>query len=602
LSPDGKRLAWISQPPKIVVADVVDGELKNQRTVIDRRFPDTLEWVGDHTLLYSRVVRRPGTEYLELFSLDLTTGQETQLTEGARGLFPNVMPDGCILFVRDLPFEGSSLRSLCDGDTSIFWQAPVDTHIVGLDVNERGQVLISLWRKGQTDIALLEAGQLSFLTDDDFQDIQPAWQDTESVIFASNRDGRYELYSLNLEPKDSAQVLTKLTDSLGAALQATSKGGDIFYATLGANGYNLARIKEQGRLAASVVEGPTSSRATIAETLSEGKTNQVDTKQPKQSTEQPAFAVRRYSPWHSLLPYGWLPTTFGVSFNPFGVSLGASLYGLDDTLAHSYSLNAAYSSFLRGHLGGASLYAIYEHNANTVYTQLLPPYPSSLTLRAGVWEHSPHLLGTTETALGFQTTFRLTVPLDRWVFRATLQGGLVHLQSYGRLQPDFAFGVSLSQQNADDWGYRTRGPRFSLTGVESATAKGPSYGLWSDASYYQSLTVFDVSGTLELALRAGYRPSRPIPLSLNDWAAIGTAGYRFTIPAEWRIGDGRYALERITLEARLRPYFDGVFGVGADMTISADTILGYGAPTTFGVTFGYAQNQLWTSLGLRLPL
>jgi WD40-like Beta Propeller Repeat len=58
LSPDGKKLAWISSPPKIVVADIVDGELKNERTVLDRRAPDTLEWQNDNTLLYSRIVRR----------------------------------------------------------------------------------------------------------------------------------------------------------------------------------------------------------------------------------------------------------------------------------------------------------------------------------------------------------------------------------------------------------------------------------------------------------------------------------------------------------------------------------------------------------------
>jgi hypothetical protein len=605
LSPDGKRLAWVSQPSKIVVADVEENELKNERTVIDRRAPDTLEWLDDNTLVYSRIVRRPGTEYLELFLLDVTTGRETQLTEGARALFPNVMPDGCIVFVRDLPFERSSLHNFCDGMIATYWQAPENTHIVGLDVNSEGQVLISLWRDGETDIARLENNELSFLTDDSFQDLHPSWKNIGEVLFSSNRDGRYEIYALKLESRESELPLTKITDSPGAALQVTSKSEDVFYVTLGANGYNLAVTKQQGELimpseSSSVSEPVASSRSKIGETLNEVGVNRIEA-QPLEQT-QPTFAVRRYSPWGSLSPYGWLPTTFGVSLSPLGVSLGASLYGLDDTLVHGYSLNASYSSFLRGHLGGASLYAVYEHNANTVYTQLLPPYPSSLTILLGVWEHSPHLLGTTETALGFQTTFRTTLPLDRWVFRATLQGGLVHLQSNGKMQPEFAFGVSLSQQNSDDWGYRTRGPRFSITGVESATPKDPSYGLWADASYYQSLRVFDVSGTLELAVRAGYRPSRPIPISLNDWVVIGTAGYRFNIPVEWRIGDGRYSFERITLEPRVRPYFDGNFGVGVDVTISADTILGYGAPTTFGVTFGYAQNQLWSSLGLRLPL
>jgi hypothetical protein len=597
LSPEGERLAWVSSA-NIVMADVVDSKLENQRTVIERRSPDTLEWRDDNTLIYSRIVRGAGTEYLELFSLDISTGQEAQLTENARAQFPNAMPDGCILFLRDLPQEGSTLRTFCDGTISTFWQAPENTHIVGLDVNEQGQVLISLWQEGQTDIALLEKDQLTFLTDDDFQDTQPSFESEDEIIFTSNRDGKYQLYSLNLGKVP--QPLSRLTTSSGAALQGVARGNEIIYVTLGAKGYNIAVTKERAGLVmlyeqSTITEPLEQRRSTFGE---ESNPMQTETQSTEQVEEQQSFAVRRYSPLRSLSPYGWLPT----KFSPFYFSVGASLYGLDDTLQHGYSLNASYNSYLRGHLAGLELYGIYEHHANTVYTQLLPPYPASFGVRFGVWEHTPHLLSTTETALGFETTFRVTLPLDRWVFRATLQGGLLHLQSYGKLQPDFAFGVSLSQQFADDWGYRTRGPRYTLSAVASASPKGASLGAWGDVSYYQSSSAFDVSGTLELALRAGYRPSKPIPLSISDWAAVGTVGYRVSLPLEWRLGDGRYALERVTLEPRLRGYFDGTFGVGADITVSADTILGYGAPSSFGVTLGYAQNRFWSSFGLRLPL
>jgi hypothetical protein len=603
LSPDGKKLAWVSSPAKIVVADVVEGALKNQRTVLDRRAPDTLEWLDDTTLLYSRVVRQPGTEYLELFSLNITTGAETQLTQGARAQFPNMLPDGCILFVRDLYQEGSGLRHYCDGSMTPFWQAPEGSHIVGLDVSEQGKVLLSLWREGQTDVGVLENSELTFLTNDAFQDFQASWQGDDEIIFSSNRSGRFELYSLNLTP---ASPLMQLTFSSGAALQATSKGAEVFYLTLGANGYDVAVTNEQFDVSLFAAPSPLTeplelSRPTFGTDV---VTSDQDTSAQAASDSSPLtlYASRPYSPWRSLLPYGWLPTKLNVSVSPFYVSLGASLYGLDDTLTHGYSLNASYNSYLRGHLGGLELYGIYDHNANTVYTQLLPPHPASFAVRFGVWEHSPHLASTTETALGFEMTYRVVYPLNRWTLRATLQGGLLHLQSYGKLQPDVSFGVSLSQQFSDDWGYRTRGPRFAVSSLASATPKGASFGAWLDASYFQPLSVFDVSGTLELALRGGYRPSRIVPLALEDWAVMGTMGYRVSLPVQWRVGDGRYALERVTLEPRLRPYFDGTFGLGADLTLSADTILGYGAPTTFGVTFGYAQNRVYWNFGLKLPL
>jgi hypothetical protein len=590
LSPDGTKLAWVSSPAKIVLADVVNGALENQRTVLDRRAPDTLEWLNDDTLLYSRVVRKPGTEYLELFSLDVATGRETQLSESARAQFPNVLPGGCILFVRDLYQEGSSLRRFCEGDVTPFWQAPPETHIVGLDVNDQGRILLSVWREGQTDVALLEDNELTFLTDDSFQDVQASWQAADKIIFSSNRSGRFELYTLKLTPAEPRHSPLQVTTSPGAALQGASRGEDIFYLTLGANGYNLARTTQQAEVASNDPSW-----------LTEISTERAGQSSNTLATEAATFSVRPYSPWKSLAPYGWLPTKLNGSVSPFYFSVGASLYGLDDTLTHGYSLNASYTSYLRGHLAGLELYGIYEHNANTVYTQLLPPYPASLSVRAGVWEHSAHLSSVAETALGFETTYRVTLPLDRWVVRAALQGGLLHLQSSG-IQPDFAFGVSLSQQSADEWGYRTRGPRFSVSSVASATSKGVSLGAWLDASYFQSLRLLDTLGTLELALRAGYRPSRIVPVSLDDWAVLGTVGYRVSLPVQWRIGDGRYALERVTLEPRLRGYFDGVFGVGADITVTADTMIGYGAPTTFGVTFGYAQNKFYGGLGLRLPL
>ena len=140
-----------------------------------------------------------------------------------------------------------------------------------------------------------------------------------------------------------------------------------------------------------------------------------------------------------------------------------------------------------------------------------------------------------------------------------------------------------------------------MTGVWSATVTGGSFGAWADAVYYRPLPILNLPGTLELALRAGYRQSPVVALDLEDWAAVGLVGYRVSFPIEWRIDDGVYSLERLTLEPRLRPYFDGVFGLAADVTLSADTVLGYGAPVSLSLSLGYADG-FWYALGWRLPL
>ena len=232
---------------------------------------------------------------------------------------------------------------------------------------------------------------------------------------------------------------------------------------------------------------------------------------------------------------------------------------------------------------------------------LLPPYPLGFGVRLGTWPHAPHLLPVTEIATGVEASLDLTLPLDRWTLRGRLAGGPLYLRSYGAWQADARLDATLSNQRADDWGYRTRGLRFGVTSVLSATPTGPSFGLWGDGNAYQPLNLLSISGTGELALRAGYRQASPVPLFLQPWAGVATAGYRVGVPVELRYGDGLYAVERLTLEPRVRGWFDGTFGVGGDLSVNADLLLNYAAPVSFGVTVGYAQG-FWYRLGARVGL
>lgn len=572
-SPDGQRLAWVSMPSKIVLADWNGSSLQNQRTLIDRRFAETLDWLDDQTLIYSRVVRRPGTEFLELFALDIVSGQEIQLTQGARAHMPRATPKGCILFVRDLPQEDSQLQEFCAGEITTLWKAPEATHIVGLDVSAIGQIVISLWDQGHVDLALLKNGNLSFLTQDDFQDLYPVFQDEGILIFSSDRSGTFELYRLSLQDG----ILETLTQSLGGAFQSTATASSVIYASLGASGYDLA----------------------VLEQLEFEPIPRLDVQTAFQDIIEPsgtAYEVRRYSPEASMKPYGWVPD-FGVSLSPLGLKAGVSILSLDDTLQHSLSMNLAYDTTLEGHLYGATVYGSYRYHENSVFNSLLPPYPWSVGLKLGIWEHRGHLMAKRETALGTLAHVATTSTLDRWILRSRLELGLVHLPSFAAFQPDARADISISQLASDDWRYHTRGQRFGLSSVWSATDQGASFGLWTDALYYQPLP----PGTLELSLRAGYRQPPMVSLDLGDWSAVGLVGYRLSLPVQWRIDDGVYALERLTFEPRVRPYFDGRFRLAADLTLSADAVLGYGAPVSLSMSLGYAQG-FWYGLAWKLPL
>ena len=564
------QLAWVSWPPSIKVADFANGELTNERELIRDRSPSTLAWLGARTLLYARPVRRPGSEFSELFTLDVLTGQETQLTSGARAQFPEPTPEGCILYVHDIITEPSQVRRWCNGETEILWRAPNSEHVVGLTVSEAGRVALSVWREGFVDLAVLEGGRLRYLTQDAAQDLDPTWRGETVLEFRSDRGrGEYELYRLEL----SSQSLTRLTETVGGAFSPEVTQDGLLYAQLGAKGYNLAFLDNSLEIPIEL---------TRESLLEVEKTAQI-------------YPIRNYAPLPSLAPYGWLPTGGELSFSPFGLAASAAVLGQDDSGAHSYALSLGFDSALAGAPLGLFTNLRYAYGAGGL---LEAQQPLSFGVRAGLWPHNPHLGSTKEVALGVMGDVSARLPLDQWTLLLGSRAGTLRLPSRGDLQFDGRVDAALSKLRSDPWGYRVRGLRLGASGVWSATPEGPSLGVWADAVYFTPFW----DGTLELSGRSGYRPGKVIPVeSDTDLSTLFTVGYRRTLPLALRYGDGLYAAERVSLEPRLRTWLDSSLHLGADLTISLDTVINYGAPTSIGATLGYADG-FWYRLGLRLPL
>ena len=578
INSSGTQIAW-QQNGDIILADFNGQTLTNPRTLISRRYPYALEWLSDSELVYARIVRRPGSAFLELFSLDVTSGVEQQLTSGERAHFPQVMPDGCVLYVRDVLTEGSSLRRWCDGVVDTVLVLAPEQHIVGLSVSDGGQVALSVWRQGFVDIALLQGGALQFLTQDAAQDVELVWLNETQLVFRSDRDeaGVFNLYRLSLD----SEVLEQLTDARGGAFAPAVHGNTVIYSELTGNGYALAALD-----ATTVI----SQQSLRAELMPE----------PKRVPDVTEFTVRPYVAFRSLEPYAWYPSDYGFDVSPFGVGLALSAAGQDNTGAHSYTLTAGYDTRLNGHLSGAYANVNYQYNADLVldFSSVAPVL--NVGVQAGSWPQQAHQYSTTETAAGVQVTSKLTLPLDKSAAQLRAQVGLVHLESFRAWQLEGRLDAVLSQQNANFYGYRTRGARLAATALSSATPDGASQGAWLDGSYYLPLNALKIPGTAEFRARAGYRMSEPVSVGLDDYALFTTVGYRYTLDAEYLYGDGLYALESISFEPRLRSWFDGDIGVGADMSINADILLNYAAPISVGVTAGYADG-FWYRFGVRLP-
>ncbi len=596
VSPEGTRLAWVAWP-HIVFANIYQDEegnvnLRESKRVISERVPNKLNWLNEDTLVYTRFIPSVGGDFSELFSVDVNTGKEEQLTpSGTRVRLPTVTPNGCVLLVNDIAFN-SSLLKWCQGTLTTLWQAPKEVHILSSAVNQRGQIALSLWQRGFTDIALLNTvtGELNYLSQDAAQDLEPTWTSDNAIVFRSDRhidqgeQGAFDLYKLDI----NTNTLTRLTRSFGGTFQPNVSTWGIWHSTMTSKGSTIALLED-----------------TLSEEVSLERSNLPAI------IEKQQFPVRPYNPLPSLVPYAVVPSHLDFDMDELNLSsidftVGATLLAEDITERHRYNVNAGYSNFHRGHLNGGFGYARYAY---TFQPSVLGAFRGPrLSLQLGLWPHNVHRRtyidrnGNVfkETALGAKGTFEFFVPLDRWVGYSRLSAGLLHLESLDEFRFDGRASFLISQQRRDRWGHGTRGLRFITHGIWSAAPDRPSYGAWGIVSYYQSLAPIKLPGTLELYAQGGYRPSQPIPITIDsEYNGLASLGYRYTQPIKWRYGDGLYALERINFTPRLRSWVDDDFNVGADLSIGLDTVINYMGAVSFSGTFGYAED-FWYRFGVGL--
>ncbi|MEZ4629889.1 MAG: hypothetical protein R2880_04095 [Deinococcales bacterium] len=302
-----------------------------------------------------------------------------------------------------------------------------------------------------------------------------------------------------------------------------------------------------------------------------------------------------------MLPYGIVPSYLSLrpslDLSQLSFSLGARLIGQDITGQHSYQVIAGYHNKLAGQLYGAFLYGHYEYSPKHILS-VISDKDIYVGLDVGMWPYYVHLKGVKETALGVKGFAHVKIPIDKWVAYTDLEAGLVHLSSRGDVALDGRLRLMLSSQSRDLWNYVSKGPRFGLSGIWTADTGEPSWGAWLFGSYYGGLEpLLSLPGTLELAAQTGYRQSLPITTAKTDWSIYAQLGYRYTLDTSLRYGDGLYSLERISFQPRLRSWYDDSFHLGADLSISFDTVLSYMAPVSFGLTLGYAEG-FWYSFGL----
>lgn len=619
-SPDGRRLAWVAYPDKIVVSDIhdiTDGKLDEARVIIEQRAPSSLHWQGNNHLLYTRTVITPHNRYSEVLRLNISTGEETRLTSGARAHHPIPLSNGCVLLNHDVAHQPAELWRWCGSETMQRWRLPPNSHVLSAASSPEGRVALSLWQHGQIDIVALEINpdgsiKRHYLTYDVAVDGEPYWQDEQTLLFRSARgdDDAFQIYRLsNIEvarfadsdlPKEERTLesirnthdmqLERLTHSHYGATSPSSISNHLFYRRLAANGFHI-----------------------VHELINEGEEVQLERNLRAAVPVLPSpgedYPEQGYNPWASMSPFTLVPSNLFI--NPYNLSqfnVAATLLGRDVTGNHNYQVTVGYNSQLTGYLAGLYAYGLYSiQAAPTLGNQ--QAYGSKLTFVTGLYPYAAHWQGA-ENVLGagviIDYIHPMTVAQQRWRLETHADTSFVSYVSQSSAAFALRSSLALSNQSEDRWSYPSTGMTFRLDGAYTPTNTGAySMGLWLSASNYFNLNLLGLNGTAQWAARAGYRPNLSAPIPYNPqtpWLGEIALAYRYSQPIGWRYGDGLYGLERLTFQPQIYAWAGQEFGLGGAFTLAADLMMVYAAPVSLQATFGYNLGYgMWTRIGAGIP-
>jgi len=309
---------------------------------------------GSFAVLSRDELYREFSDYLDLWRIDLRTGDSVRLTRGLRTREPDLSPDGStVACAVDLGAASMALALVpLNGDAPrVVFEPRGDVQLYGPRFSPDGQTLVfSEHRGAHRDLALLDlkSGEVRRLTADDALDLDPVFDPSGGwVVFSSDRTGVYNLYALPLDGGPVKQLTNLETGAF--APDVSPDGRTLAFTTFTRDGFDVATTPLE--LAGAPAAPPSR-----------------DDRPAPPYTDDPsvAFPVEPYSPWPTLLPKYWLPI---LTADAAGTAIGAITSGADILSKHQYALELYYG-FSGRELGG---------NAQYTNHQLYPAFTLSVT-------------------------------------------------------------------------------------------------------------------------------------------------------------------------------------------------------------------------------
>jgi hypothetical protein len=506
---------------------------------------------------------------------------------------------------------------------------------------------MSVWQPGGSrDIWLweIEKKALHKLTQGRAQDIEPCFSpDGKEILFASDRDGIYNLYGLSLPDRQLRRLTNEYTGAFSPEI--SPDGRHIAFLRYHADGFDLYEMPYPHRKMAPYPL-PTTSSLRSWPTASYPPSLQL-------------FPVSRYTPWSTLAPLNWAPMLGG---DLSGLTLGFRLSGSDilafhryevsaslnlGTLAPAYALSYDFTRFLLGIRFRHGLYdrmtrfALYLDGRETAFAERVIYNSLSLDLP---WRsiYSLHLLSLRydlDILLPLEETTRIDDPAARppryprfgaiaaltlsYLYTNTRRFGYSVSSEIGRtlrldlqLQHPYLGGIAEAWIIQGSWSEYIPMPwaQQHVLALHLEAGIGRSRFRERPLFILGGLPVQDILQAAIMGFRASARTLRGYaPFSLaGDTYGLWMLEYRFpiielergiaTAPLFLRRLYGAFFCDGGVIFSDMRLRLDDL-RIGVGVELRADIVLGYGLPFTLragfakGLTAADGIDQLYLVLG-----
>lgn len=343
-SPDGRSIAFTLIDPRADASTVVvDVESGRTTLRVRRNGAGSNAWSSDGSTIFLQAPEFNGRYriYTDLYTLDVASGKERRLTNGARIGQHDLAPDGRTLVAVQVG-EGSNRLVLFDAISrrltpltqfadSVNWMRPrwsPDGRFIAVGRWKLGEIL---------DLVVLNAtgDVIRRISRDEAADVVPAWSpDGRYILWASDRSGVYDIFAADLAPDmatdGGSPPIWRVTRSIGGALDpdVSPDGRWLAYATHHARGYRVELLPFD----------PTT--WTPAEPVAREVRPQVYGAKSVRVISPDESPTRGYSPFPSLWPTWWLPVV--ATGGSAGTFVGATTAGTDYINRHAYGLIAGW--------------------------------------------------------------------------------------------------------------------------------------------------------------------------------------------------------------------------------------------------------------------